>query len=167
MQACCLTWGFMMAYKTYTVIDAVQISQGRLKLDKAQAERREPFLQKDGDGYIVLQSVWFKAGESFGYDGELPRAVQISLEEGTPSKSRGKKTAAGDKGKAEQGQADAGNADREKLELRQAEIAARLAEIEGELELAENEDAAAALLSEQATLRDEQESIAATLLAGE
>lgn len=155
-----------MAYKTFTVLEALQISQGKLKLDKAQAERRADFIEKDGDGYNVVQPVWFKAGETFGYDGELPRVLLIKVEEGTPSKSGSKKATqnSGAKSKPESAENNPGN---EALVARKTEIESRLGEITESLDLVEHEDAVKPLLDEEEALKTELADLETKLTSAE
>lgn len=147
-----------MGFKTYTVIEAIQISQGRLKLNDMQAERRADFIEKDGDGYKVLQPVWFKVGETFGFDGELPRSAQILLEEGGATKSKGPTTSKGGKkeaGKKVERPAGLDEAERATLESRKEEINKRLEEIVADVLIKTEAEEIQALDDEETRLKAE------------
>lgn len=50
-------------------------------LSAAQADSRRPALQPAGDGmFVAVAPVQFKAGEVFGYQGPLPKALADDLE---------------------------------------------------------------------------------------
>lgn len=54
----------------------------RLELTKPQALARERVLHRAGKNnvYLTLAPVTFKAGESFGYDGDLPKALAAQVD---------------------------------------------------------------------------------------
>lgn len=65
----------------YQVNEAVSIHDGLLELTEAQAKPRMHNLKHIEDSvYMVMQPVMFKAGEVIGYDGELPKAMLMQLE---------------------------------------------------------------------------------------
>ena len=65
----------------YHVIEAVSIHAGFLELTAAQANPRMHNLKHvENNVYMVMQPVMFKAGEIIGYDGELPKAMLMQLE---------------------------------------------------------------------------------------
>lgn len=65
----------------YQVTEAVSIHDGLLELTEAQAKPRMHNLKHIEDSvYMVMQPVMFKAGEVIGYDGELPKAMLMQLE---------------------------------------------------------------------------------------
>lgn len=62
--------------KTYTTHQAISLHGGNVKLSKEQASARAHCLGECKRGiYPVLQTIYFKAGETFGYDGALPKAL--------------------------------------------------------------------------------------------
>jgi hypothetical protein len=67
--------------KTYTTNAAARIGTGILCLTPSQATSRTANLRALGDNcFEVVSPVEFKAGETFGYDQELPRSLISSLE---------------------------------------------------------------------------------------
>lgn len=65
----------------YQVTEAVSIHAGLLELTEAQATTRMHNLERvENNVYMVMQPVMFKAGEIIGYDGELPKAMLMQLE---------------------------------------------------------------------------------------
>ena len=72
--------------KTYTTRAAARIGTGILALTPTQASSRLPNLRALGDGcFEILTPVEFKAGETFGFDQELPRSLVACLEESEQS----------------------------------------------------------------------------------
>jgi hypothetical protein len=68
--------------QTYRVIDGpVRISAGSVVgLNEAQFHDRRHVVTKNKDGsYTLNQPCDFKTGESFGYDGKLPRGVEAQI----------------------------------------------------------------------------------------
>jgi hypothetical protein len=64
----------------YTTTEPVTLTSGILKLDADQARRRSKYLNKLEDGrFEIVQSVNFKSGETFGFDGDVPKAISKSL----------------------------------------------------------------------------------------
>jgi len=62
----------------YEAIDAIKVSDGIVELDESQAKRRKNFIEKITPGkpdFKVKKPFEFKAGEVFGYDGELPKSA--------------------------------------------------------------------------------------------
>ena len=58
----------------YTTTAVVNLTSGTLELSKDQARRRIHALEKVSDGkYLIKSLVQFKAGETFGYDGVIPK----------------------------------------------------------------------------------------------
>lgn len=68
--------------KTAQVISPVAFGPGvRLSLKEGQAARRPQALKKLGNGlYEVTAEVQFKAGETIGIDGDVPKALLASLD---------------------------------------------------------------------------------------
>lgn len=67
----------------YRALNVVTVHSGILKLSKDQAKRRMHSLvaEKKGKGLFEITSpVQFKAGEEFGYKGELPKNLVADLE---------------------------------------------------------------------------------------
>jgi len=65
---------------TYKAVGVVAIHNGRVTLSSDQAKRRihhiKPKNKKQKEGvYEVLESIQFKIGETFGYDGEIPKSM--------------------------------------------------------------------------------------------
>ena len=64
----------------YTTTAVVNLTSGTLELSKDQARRRIHALEKVSDGkYLIKSLVQFKAGETFGYDGAIPKDVAESV----------------------------------------------------------------------------------------
>lgn len=67
----------MQRFKT---LKTVELHAGILELTKEQAAARKHSLQDLGEGlYEITGPVQFKAGEGFGYDGELTKAMAQDL----------------------------------------------------------------------------------------
>jgi hypothetical protein len=68
--------------KTAQVISPVAFGPGvRLSLQEGQAARRPQALKKLGNGlYEVTAEVQFKAGETIGIEGDVPKALLASLD---------------------------------------------------------------------------------------
>lgn len=73
----------------YKVADRVAvIPSGIIALTPAQAKPRLHNLKVLGSGrYEILRPVEFKAGEAFGYAGDLPKAIAEVVEELAPSRA--------------------------------------------------------------------------------
>lgn len=71
----------MSNMKSVVAAAAITLASGRLELTAAQATSRKHSLKKikvnkEGDGLFEIQvPVQFKAGEKFGYDGEVPKSM--------------------------------------------------------------------------------------------
>lgn len=64
----------------YKALKKVELFSGILELDKKQAAPRAHLLQDLGEGlYEITGPVQFKAGEEFGYDGEVTKAMAQDL----------------------------------------------------------------------------------------
>lgn len=64
----------------YTTTAIVNLTSGILELSEDQARRRFHNLKALGDGrFEVLRTVQFKTGETFGYDGDIPKTLANSL----------------------------------------------------------------------------------------
>lgn len=77
--------------ETYRTTAPVTLPVGALlMLSPAQASARAHGLTKEADGWRVRLPVQFKAGEEFGYAGELPKAMadQVTPNKAGPAKSR-------------------------------------------------------------------------------
>lgn len=62
--------------KTYTVNHPLTIQSGILQLTKEQAKPRMHNINAlSNDTFLIINAVNFKAGEVFGYDGDLPKSV--------------------------------------------------------------------------------------------
>jgi len=115
-----------MAMKTYIANSVVRLHGGKVKLTKKQHARRQHLLGKyNSKGvYEVTSKIELKAGEAFGYDGEIPKSMAEDLEELTSrqaaEKEKSDKEAADKKAAAEKDEADkkaaAEKAEKEKLE---------------------------------------------------
>lgn len=66
----------------YRAKQLVEVDAGSmLQLTDQQAKRRAPKIQRiEGGGYRALVPVQFKAGETFGLEGELPKVQQALVE---------------------------------------------------------------------------------------
>ena len=81
----------MQAYRAQA---PVTIAPGSLlHLSDAQADARAYGLTREGTGWRVRLPVQFKAGEEFGYQGELPKALaaRVSSTATQPAKPRPEK----------------------------------------------------------------------------
>lgn len=69
--------------KNYQVTGkVVSISSGVVELVKHQSDARMFALNPVGKNrFAVLKTIHFKHGETFGYDGELPKALALALAE--------------------------------------------------------------------------------------
>lgn len=86
----------------YLATSPLTMSAGAvLAMSPGQAARRVQSIKRMPDGnYLVERPVMFKAGEVFGYDGDLPKSVAKSAEKqraepkgtlrGTPAADAGK-----------------------------------------------------------------------------
>lgn len=71
--------GKMKIFKTKA---PVSIHSGKLRLTEKQALARASMVTKERAGlYRVIKPMEFKAGEKFGYDGELPKSLAALVEE--------------------------------------------------------------------------------------
>lgn len=62
--------------KKFECLGIVTIRSGILRITKEQADARHYGVKNiEGDLYEVFKPVQFKAGESFSYDGELPKTM--------------------------------------------------------------------------------------------
>lgn len=60
--------------KTYKAMKVVTLAQGNVSLTEDQAKTRAHNIKGMGDGvYQIVNPVQFKAGEKFGYDGEISK----------------------------------------------------------------------------------------------
>ena len=67
--------------KTYMSLQPVTIQFGLVQLNKEQAKSRMHNLTLvDGDKYQIVNAINFKAGEVFGFDGQLPKSMVDSLD---------------------------------------------------------------------------------------
>lgn len=65
----------------YRALKKIDLFSGILELTRKQAEPRAHQLQDLGEGlYEITGHVQFKAGEKFGYDGEVTKAMAQHLE---------------------------------------------------------------------------------------
>jgi hypothetical protein len=70
----------MSSMKSVAAAAAITLASGRLELTAAQASSRKHSLKlvketKSGGIYEIAFPVQFKAGEKFGYDGEVPKSM--------------------------------------------------------------------------------------------
>lgn len=68
----------MSNMKSVVAVAAITLASGRLKLSDAQASSRKHSLKAikaDSGIYEIKFPVQFKAGERFGYDGEIPKSM--------------------------------------------------------------------------------------------
>ena len=74
--------------KNYQVTGkVVSISSGVVELAKHQSDARMFALNPIGKNrFAVLKTIHFKHGETFGYDGELSKALALALAETTEEK---------------------------------------------------------------------------------
>lgn len=71
--------------KRYIVNQPVTLHSGVLELSESQAEVRAHNLVPLGGGrFQIVATVQFKGGESFGFDGDLPKALAALLEPEQP-----------------------------------------------------------------------------------
>ena len=76
-------WRKEMAMKTYIAGSVVRLHSGKVKITKKQHARRQRLLgeYKKNGVYDVTSKIEFKAGEEFGYDGDIPKSMAEDLEE--------------------------------------------------------------------------------------
>lgn len=68
--------------KTYTTKTAITLTTGVLQLSAKQAADRAACLKELEDGtHEVIGPIHFKAGETFGHDLDLPKAIAQCVEE--------------------------------------------------------------------------------------
>jgi hypothetical protein len=68
--------------KNYTVeARSVRLTSGVLKLSEDQVRRRSHKLKQVDGGHEIVDSVEFKQGETFGYDGNVPKGLMKQLTE--------------------------------------------------------------------------------------
>ena len=72
------------------VLATVSFAAGhRLALSEGQAKARRHALKKVGNGsYITTAEVQFKAGETIGVEGDLPKALQALVDTGAKPMSK-------------------------------------------------------------------------------
>ena len=64
----------------YTTTEPVTLTGGILELDADQVRRRSLHIKKLEDGrFEIVKPVNFKAGETFGFDGDVPKAISKSM----------------------------------------------------------------------------------------
>lgn len=64
----------------YTTTEPVTLTGGILELDSDQVRRRVHYLKKLEDGrFEIVNPINFKAGETFGFDGDVPKAIAKSM----------------------------------------------------------------------------------------
>ncbi len=68
--------------KTYTTKTAITLTTGVLQLSAKQAADRSACLRELEDGtHEVIAPIHFKAGETFGHDLDLPKAIAQCVDE--------------------------------------------------------------------------------------
>jgi hypothetical protein len=79
--------------KTYHAKAVITLAAGSvIALNEKQAADRAPRMERLAAGrYRLKEALQMKSGESFGYEGDLPKAVAV-LVEAAPDKSEEKKT---------------------------------------------------------------------------
>lgn len=66
--------------QSYMATGPVSLHSGKIRLTDAQAKDRRKVLIAEGAGvYSVTGQIHFKAGEQFGYDGELPKGMGTAV----------------------------------------------------------------------------------------
>lgn len=79
----------MKQFKTTAILT---LTGGNLELDADQYRRRRHLVTDNGDGTFAIQkSVQFKAGEEFGYDGEIALNIAEDITPLTPQEAKAKK----------------------------------------------------------------------------
>jgi len=98
---------------------SVSITGGVLTLSEAQAADRAHCLKKlsGKNQYEILETVIFKNGEKFGFDGKLPKSIGVDLE---AEKAAAEKAAA-EKAAAEKAAAEKAAAEKAAAEKAEAE----------------------------------------------
>lgn len=81
--------------KKYRAIRLITLDVGSIvKLDKKQAADRKGRLEALGsDRYKLKESLQFKAGETFGFEGELPKSIGVDAVDPPPAPSARKPAA--------------------------------------------------------------------------
>lgn len=79
--------------KTYTAKSLIALPSGAVvRLSGKQAADRLPRMKKlGGERYELKDSLHFKAGETFGYEGDLPKALANEVEESGNGKEKAPK----------------------------------------------------------------------------
>jgi hypothetical protein len=90
--------------KTYRASKFVTLPSGNVRLTKDQERRRSHAIEKvKGREFKIIAPIGFKAGEEFGYDGEIPKALASSIE-AVKKKPAEKPDEKGGKGQGQGGQ---------------------------------------------------------------
>ena len=112
----------MKQFKTSAIVN---LTAGNLELDKDQHRRRRHLVTANGDGtFAIVKSVQFKAGEEFGFDGEISNTLAADVTPLTPKEAKAlKKRLAPEKKKADAEAADKAEADRVEAATAAAELA--------------------------------------------
>jgi len=81
----------MTAMEQYTATRPITLQFGVLGLTAQQATARAHNLDELNDGrFRIVQPVQFKAGELFGYDGDLPKSLAARIETKAPASAKAK-----------------------------------------------------------------------------
>ncbi|WP_396957737.1 hypothetical protein [Nitrosomonas sp.] len=79
----------------YTATRPVTLQSGVLGLTEQQAVARLHNLDRLDDGkFRIVEPVQFKAGESFAYDGDLPKSLAARIETKAPAAAKTKASSA-------------------------------------------------------------------------
>jgi len=72
----------MMAMKKYQATAVVVLCSGKVKLTKDQAASRSHLLEQVNKKGVfkIVDTIQFKAGENFSFDGEIPKGIADDLE---------------------------------------------------------------------------------------
>ena len=85
--------GYIDIMKTYLSLQPVTIQTGLVQLSKDQAKGRIHNLKFiESDVYQLINPINFKAGEVFGFDGQIPKSMVNAVDtEEQPTKKKAKK----------------------------------------------------------------------------
>jgi len=67
--------------KLYKATKVVKLISGKVKLSKDQIARRSHLIEDLNNGdYKIIEPIYFKYGEEFRYDGDIPKSMASSVE---------------------------------------------------------------------------------------
>lgn len=74
--------------KEYQAKQVVTLGAGRVRMDADQAKTRAHNVSPEGEGvFVIVNAIQFKRGERFGWDGDVPKALQDAFGEIAPARA--------------------------------------------------------------------------------